>query len=477
MIASRSAMLAVLIVIGFAPPLRAVQPESRPSTEPATQPTTTTATASAPASQPESQPETQPKEEKPKDRYLLIENARVHTVSGPVLFDTSILCKNGRIHAIGRTARLPDDVADAEVQTLDATGRWVYPGLIAAISSGILGAEPPNDTTDVFNLYMTIGLAGGITTAVTGNSAAKLSFGTLEDHVVKDQLFVNLNYSTSNPEGRHRLRADFDKVRQYIRDLEAHERAKSKDPDHKPPDKEWIKGSYEDYLKLLRGERVAIITANDAHEILDVCDLAEHYGFRMVIRGAMEGWTVPVAMSRAKVSAIITPRSDSFSRRHPDPAVNRPSGWSIANASILHDHGVPLAIVPQVTAITLWGVAGRDLLHLNMEAAFAVRGGMPEDAALRAVTLDAARILGIDHRVGSIEVGKDADLIICDGDILHYMTHVQHAIVNGRLAYEKSAETLFSHIRPDGRPESPPPVEYWPRRLGDHVDDQGQLLK
>jgi cytosine/adenosine deaminase-related metal-dependent hydrolase len=112
-----------------------------------------------------------------------------------------------------------------------------------------------------------------------------------------------------------------------------------------------------------------------------------------------------------------------------------------------------------------------------MEAGFAVRGGLPADAALRAVTLDAARILGIDHRVGSIEVGKDADLIICDGDLLHYMTHIHQAIVNGRIAYQKSADTLFSHIRPEGQLESPPPDDYWPRRLGDNVDAKGRLQK
>jgi imidazolonepropionase-like amidohydrolase len=102
-----------------------------------------------------------------------------------------------------------------------------------------------------------------------------------------------------------------------------------------------------------------------------------------------------------------------------------------------------------------------------MEAAFAVRGGLPEDAALRSITIDAARILGIDHRVGSLEIGKDGNFMITDGDPLHYMTHVRWTVVNGRLVYDKQKDSLFSHIRPNGDRDAPPPDDYWPRRLGD----------
>jgi len=95
-----------------------------------------------------------------------------------------------------------------------------------------------------------------------------------------------------------------------------------------------------------------------------------------------------------------------------------------------------------------------------------VRGGLPDDAALRSITIDAATVLGIDHRVGSIEVGKDADFVVTDGDILHYMTLARWTIVNGRIAYDKQKETLYNHIRPDGDRDAPPPDDYWPRRLG-----------
>jgi imidazolonepropionase-like amidohydrolase len=215
------------------------------------------------------------------------------------------------------------------------------------------------------------------------------------------------------------------------------------------------------------------VEANTAHEIVQACQLAEQYGCRLVIRGAVEGWTVASDMSRAKVSAIVTPRQ----RRSEDRRLNRPTGWSITNAANLYEYGVPIAIVPETPMITLWGIAGRDLLHLNMEAAFAVRGGLSNEAALQAITLGPARILGIDHRVGSIEPGKDADLIICDGDLLHYLTMVQYTIVNGRVVYDKAKETLFDHIRPDGDLDAPPPDDYWPRQLGANVTSSGLLTR
>ena len=168
-------------------------------------------------------------------------------------------------------------------------------------------------------------------------------------------------------------------------------------------------------------------------------------------------------MARAGLQAVITPRT----RRDRDERTNRPNGSSIENARILHEHGVPLAIIPLSTGTSTMGLAGRDLLHLPMEAAFAIRGGLPDEAALRAITLGAARILGIDHRVGSIEVGKDADFAIVDGDLLHYMTLTRWTVVNGRIAYDKQKDSLFNHIRPGGDLDAPPPRDDWPRRLGE----------
>ncbi len=396
-----------------------------------------------------------------EDRYLAITGATVHTITGPTLeAPTTVLCKNGKVLAIGHNLVIPD-----QSQKLDATGFHVYPGLVAIQSEGIVGNEPPEDHTDPFQLSMTLALAGGITTAVTGNTAAKLTFGTLEDHVLKRNLFYALNYSRQSAAERQKLRATLDRVQQYLRDLDTYDSAKSQDPSAKEPDKSWIKGEFDVALKLLRHEMTAVATAHTADQLRDLAELAQSYDFQLVVRGAHEGWIVAPELARAGVRAAVTPRT----RADRDEEVNRPNGSSIENARILYERGVPLAIVPLSAQVSLGGIAGRDLMHLPMEAAFAVRGGLPQDAAVRAITIDAARILGVEHRVGSIEEGKDADFVITDGDLLHYMTLVRWTIVNGRVAYDKQEEKLLDHIRPDGRRDAPPPADYWPRSLGEPV--------
>ena len=439
------------------------QPVSQPTTEPVTQPAsqpasapTTTQAASKPTTTATTTTTTTTQAAKEKDRYLAVINGRVHTVSGPVLERATVLSKNGVITALG-----PDVVLPPECEVVDATGLDVYPGLIAAGAGGIHGASNPQDTTNVYSLNMLIALAGGITTALAGNDVAKLTFGSTQDMVVKSNAYVSLTYTTRNPLERAQLRADLERVRTYLRDLQKFEREKAAKKDAKPPDKDWLKDKYENYRKLLQHEATAVTSAPETQELRDIAELASAYDFAVVVRGAYEGWTVAPLLGRAGVRAVITPRDD----RYPDEHFNRPTGSSIENARILRDAGVTLAIVPQTPTITLWGVAGRDLLQLNLEAAFAVRGGLSGEDALRAITIDAARVLGVDDRVGSLEVGKDADIIVCDGDLLHYMTLVRYTIVNGRVAYDKSKETLYAHIRPTGQREVPDFDDQWPRRL------------
>lgn len=447
------------------------------------------------------------KPEEPKDRYFVLKGGDVYTVTGPVLRNTTILVKNDVIEKLGREVEVPEG---AEV--LDVTGFRVYPGLVAVSSSRLVGREPPEHSTDIFGLNMILGLSGGLTTVVTGNTAAKLTFGTLDDMVVKRGIFTTLRYGRRSPKAKQELQNDLEKVRAYLRDVVAWQEAKAAGKkDAKEPDKKWIKGKYATYLNLLKGELTALVSANEMQDIRDVSDLANHFGFRLVIRGGIEAWTVASELGRKGVSMIVTPRlkggggmysdeeydcdcnticsghdareaekkhtmegEDEFEELDEellrgtwsDPNLNRPGGWTIENAALLYGSGVPFAIIPRSGGISLGGIAGRDNLMLPMEAAFAVRGGLPEQAALEAITINAARILGIDRWVGSIEEGKDADFIVCDGDILHYKTMVQWSVVNGRVVYDKEKEPLFAHIRPRSGEGTRETNEYWPRDFG-----------
>lgn len=429
----------------------------------------------SPASQPEApaKPDAKPDgadadkkddkhKEKPaekKDRWLAVTGGTVHTVSGGVVDGATILCKNGKIEAIGRRVNVP-----AEAETLDASGFQVYPGLIAVRSLTLVGGEPPEDTTDVYSLQTSAALAAGLTTVVTGNTAAKVTFGTLDGIVLRRNLFENLRYRSSDPNGKRRLREAFEKARQHLRDLQSFEDEKKRNPDAKAPDDKNVKsGDAALAMRLIKGEVVAMVDADTTGDLLQICDLVDEFGFQVVVRGAREGWIVAPRLARAGIACIVTPRT----RDDPDPKLLRPSGATIENAQILHSHGVRVAVIPALPGISFSGLGGRDLMQLNLEAAFAVRGGMSEDDALRTITLDAARVLGVDDRVGSIQIGKDADFYIADGDALSYLTHSRWTVVNGRIMYDKMKDTLLNHIRPNGEIDPPAPKDYWPKRLGD----------
>jgi imidazolonepropionase-like amidohydrolase len=189
---------------------------------------------------------------------------------------------------------------------------------------------------------------------------------------------------------------------------------------------------------------MAKFNSNDAGDLLGIARLAQTNKFRPVIGGCVEGWIVAEELGRAGAYAIITPRT----RLDRTENLAHETGSSIENAAILHKAGVQVAVVPANTSIDMGGTSGRDLLHLPIEAGFAVRGGLSDKAALEAITIVPARLLGIDHRVGTLEVGKDADLVLTDGDILHYQTFVQYTVVGGEQVYDKEEEVFYAHIRP-----------------------------
>ena len=120
-------------------------------------------------------------------------------------------------------------------------------------------------------------------------------------------------------------------------------------------------------------------------------------------------------------------------------------GSSIETSARLERAGVPFAIATQMNTVSLDGVyGGRDLTGFPLEAAFAVRGGCSEKAALASLTIVPARLLGLADRIGSIDEGKDADLLILNGPPLDYRTYVQTALVGGKIylrPLEPRAET------------------------------------
>jgi len=377
--------------------------------------------------------------EDPDSPYLAVVGGDVYTVTRGVILEGTVLTKNGRILKVGQDVSIPQGA-----RVVHAEGMRVYPGLVAVDSRGIFrgGGTESLDNYDPFGLYVDLGLAGGLTTVQSNNTIGKLTRGTLEGHLLSTVDWVRMSYSNNSPAGRRQTRGRLEAAREYLRELHRYEL--SQKIGEEGVEEPSSKGVPMDYVALLKGERKGRFDADSAGDLLAICELLEEFPIESVIFGGREAWTLASRLGRSGAEIVLTARDKSWA----DPQLNRPSGWSIENARILWESGVEFTILPSQVSISLGGLAGRDLLTLPMEVAFAIRGGLSNEAALRSVTLDAARILGVADRIGSIEVGKDADLLITDGDLFDYRTFVQWGIVNGRVAYDKQKASYFAHIRP-----------------------------
>ncbi len=468
---------------------------------------------SAPPASKESDEGEGKKDDEKNAKYFAIVGGDVYTGTGAILRGATVLARNGKITAIGYDVVLPEGAETLDAQGLRVYPGLIALGATSRVSAGVMAAEGPGegeghgemdrgsgplepeieilldglmplrtrathieapeegrpaepkdegrseyqaeeegeekkseieDTFDPFNSFLVLALATGITTAQQSSAAVKLKRYEIDGVLLGDRHMASIPWDLGNPSGIKATRDKFAKAAEYQRAMRVWR--ERNDKDQKEPSK---KGVDTTANRVLSGEALAHFRASQREELLGIARFAQEYGFRPVIEGCEEGWTVADELGRAGAYAILTPR-----RRMPkDERFVRPGGASIENAALLHGRGVQVAVRPDSTTIDFVGTAGRDLLHLPVEAGFAVRGGLPDEAALAAMTIVPARVLGIDHRVGSLAPGKDCDAIVTDGDILHYQTFVQYAVVDGKLVYDKEAELYFAHIRP--RPKKP----------------------
>lgn len=174
---------------------------------------------------------------------------------------------------------------------------------------------------------------------------------------------------------------------------------------------------------VLAGEIPLLVTAHRAHDITTALRIAKEFGIRIILDGAAEAYLVADEIKNAGVPVIL------------HPTMTR-SGGDLENvgfetASILRKRGIPVALqggyetyVPK-TRVVLF------------EAAIAAANGLAREEALRTITIDAAQILGVSDRIGSLAPGKDADLVMFDGDPFEYTSHVTGVVINGEVVSEK----------------------------------------
>ncbi|HEX2091018.1 MAG TPA: amidohydrolase family protein [Longimicrobiaceae bacterium] len=374
---------------------------------------------------------------------LAVRGETVYTMAGAPIRDGVVLIRGGRIERVGPASQVP---VPAGYRVL--TARVVTPGLVDAHSvvglAGLLGQphdqdqldrtdaiQPELRAVDAYNASdeLVAWLRGhGVTTVHTGHGPGALASGqtmvvkTRGDDVGEALVdsatmvaftlgpSVASNYRTPGTRARGvaMLRNEFLKAREY----ERKRRAGGQAPDLR----------MEALLDVLERRRPALVTAQRTTEILAALRLAREFGFKLVLDGAAEAYRVTDEIRRADVPVIL------------HPTMVRTSGETenatLETAKILRDAGIVVALqsgfegyVPK-TRVVLF------------EAAVAAANGLGVENALRTVTIDAARVIGMERRVGSLEPGKDGDLALFDGDPFEYTTHVCAVVIEGQVVSE-----------------------------------------
>jgi imidazolonepropionase-like amidohydrolase len=388
-----------------------------------------------------------------------IRNARIVTVSGPVIETGTIIVRDGKIEAVGANATVPSGA-----QELDARGLTVYPGMIdlgtalglVEIEAGAPGTVDLAEIGDmnpnaqaIFGInphsaHVTVTRANGITSVLTlprggiisGQAALiNLDGTTPRQMAVTSSAALVITFPRASASGRRDFAStpeagsalneaittrdrQIDQLRKLLRDAEAYGKAQdayARDNRLPRPDQNVTLASLVPYA---RGERPVIMRADREVEIRAAIRFADEMRLRPIIFGGNDAWKIASLLKERNVPVILTGVLDLPNRE--DDYYDQ----LYANASRLQQAGGRFCISTGDT-----GAQVRDLpYHAGMAAAF----GLPRDEALKAVTLYPAQIMNVADRLGSIEPGKLANLVITDGDILEARTHVRYIFIAGR---------------------------------------------
>jgi imidazolonepropionase-like amidohydrolase len=378
---------------------------------------------------------------------LAVRGRIVHTMSGAALQDGVVLVRSGKIAAVG---------AAAEVQvpagTRELAAAVVTPGLLDAhCSLGLAGwlnyphdrderersapVQPELRAIDAYNAREPLieWVRGfGVTTIHTGHAPgavvsgqtliAKTRGDTVEQAVIVPcaMIAATLGAGAVHPEDKEqpgtrakaaaRLREELVRAQGWV---EKRDRAQAKG---EPVERDL---RAEELARVLAGDLPLLVTAQRAQDIATALRLRDEFGFKLVLDGAAEGYRVLDEIRSAGVPVIVHPPMFR--------AVGETENLSLETPSLLHEAGIPLALQ---SAYESYVPRTRVVLF---EAAEAAAYGLSFEEALGLITIDAARILGIDARVGSLEVGKDGDLALYDGDPFEYTSHCVGVVIEGEV--------------------------------------------
>jgi len=406
---------------------------------------------------------------------IAIKAGSIITISDNPIENGIILIKNGKIEAVGENVVLP-----ADVRLIDANDKFVMPGLIDAQSRlfvmdrelnegrtiepelnivdaidpfikeyrevlaqgvtavcvapgsrGLIGGRSAvlklNGSKNVNKMVLkadaTVKAAVGVSTGNTSSSLARLEhYSSIREALIAAKLYMQ------RKEKADREMAEYNRKKAEYEKKESGKETEKKEKPKRPAKFRTNPGS-DVLVRILRKEIPLQVEAHRVTDIINVLRLADEFGFTLILDKCTEGYLIADEIARRKVPVIVGPVSTSF--------VDIPRleyrNHNMSNAAILSKKGVKTAL----------GVSGRDgasSKFITLAAAMAAANGLDKDAALRAITLTPAEILGVADRIGSLQVGKDADLVILNGPPLDIRSRVEMVMIEGKVVFDRKSQ-------------------------------------
>jgi len=388
---------------------------------------------------------------------IAITSGTLYTITQGIVEEGSLLVENGKIAALGRDIPIPEGA-----QVIEAQGKVVMPGLIDAhCHTGVFadGVGSPhsdgNEMTDPItphvraldalhpeDLAWADLRAAGVTTVLTGPGSGNVIGGqsicvkTAGKTVAEMTLLQPAGMKMALGENPKRVYGDQKKTpstrmgnaailrqalveaQNYLAKWERYEAKRESGEEAEPPERNL---KWEALGKVLGRELKARIHCHRADDILTAIRIAEEFDLDITIEHGTEGYKIADILARKSIPCVVGPIL--FSRTKYELREMTPR-----NPGLLTKAGVKVAIqTDEMSAVK----------YLPINAALAVREGMPEEEALKTITINAAEIIGVADRVGSLEVGKDADVVIFSGHPFDYRTVAEVVIINGEVVYQR----------------------------------------
>lgn len=369
------------------------------------------------------------------------------TMNNKVLQNGTLLMDKGKITAVGQNITIPSGV-----DVYDATGMMVMPGFIDAHTHlGVLEevyreeGDDLNENTDPITPHLRAidainpmdiafkdALCAGVTTVVTGPGSANIIGGemvatktwgnVIDDMIIKYPVGLkaalgenpkrvyghNKKAPTTRMASAALLRETLVRGIEYLKKLDRANRNMGEYPERDL--------KLEAVVRVLRREIPLRVHAHRADDIMTALRIGAEFNISLVIEHCTEGHLVADKLAAAKVPVVVGP-----------VMINRAKvelqGRCLETAAVLAEKGVDFCIMTDHPVIPIQ--------YLTISAGLTARGGLPEERALKCITIEAAKILGLDDRIGSIEPGKDGDIVILSGHPFDLRTIVKRVYING----------------------------------------------